>query len=241
MPDIIDIDNVMLGRTPFNAAALNHGYSGYIGSRERRAMNEMALNASKTVYPETTVLVDSLKQLTNEDEMWDIVIKHLQNPATANTHMELVLASCNVIALYGTSEDDRSPLPRYDLHKQGKDLNQYQLTGWYLNPVPRDLDNLRTFVNSQVKERKRLRKKQLAKEFSDIFKQYEEQRKLNLDDRDWLVSRLTEYGVKIDEEFGYKVDELRDMFVEKEELSEQEQRLATMAPLPNAQPPPVFD
>lgn len=244
MPEIISIDHILPGRTPFNVAALNHRWAGYIGSRERRAMNDMALDGAKTAHPETSALVESLKLITNEYTMWDMVIKHLQNPVTANTHMELIMASCDVIPIYGLTEDDNMSLPRYDLSKQGKDLEKYQLTGWYLNPVPRDLTNLRTFVSEQIRHKRKMMKQRLAKQFSDTVRFVEEQRKLNLNNREWLLEALADYGVKTEKEAAnddYPIQLLCDMLLKAEAQEENEHRLATMAPLPDPSFSPVFD
>lgn len=256
-------DNVLhIDATPFNYARLQHGFRGYISTKEKREMSEFGYRSVLT-DPEirgTYLLREAIRELHDGDDCWTAASKGVGDTlAEADPHMELVLAKLGLAAMYEHrdglwGEPTMASLTAFVPPEFGCEIRKRKdekpedwiPVCWYkLNEAQEKLvlDEARVRLaaiqeaqTSTERSAKIRRNKQEAKRRLSLeMKRIAEEMEAHLQDPVWLATRLRDYfGVDdLDMDNLPSLADLQARYDRADREHSEEMRRATLAPLPD--------
>lgn len=256
--DILQID-----ATPFNYGRLQHGYRGYIGTKEKRQMSEFGYR-SLLADPDVQELYRLRKvvhQLYEADADWGVACAGVGDTlANADPNTELILAKLGMAAMYEHrdrlwGEATLASLTAFVPPEFGCEIRKRKderLEDWIpvcwhvLNEVQKQLvieDAKQRVaemerVAAERSKRIRLNKQEIKQRLSLEMKQIREEMERNRQNPHWLAQQLrSRYGADdLDADNLPPLTVLQERYERAEEQENETIRKATLAPVPGKEP-----
>lgn len=249
-------DLIAPGRTPFTAAQLNHGFSAYIGTRERAHMGELArdrllVNPYIQGNPNLIGLVRLLHsgpvdQRGCYHDPWDVAIERLGKTVDeASPYMEYILAQLDIGVGYARCDHGQATsdvVTGPEARQQDNTENPHRPFQWIIGLTDTQKETILQEARERIAERtergrrRRASIREVKTRLAADLRQMKQDYEACYQDPVRIAAYLRERGVEVAEDD--RLPSLTELKAMLSELDERE-RQATFAPLPVSEMPPL--